>query len=81
MDKGIRERSEAVKKVIASVGYVVDKHPLDRLMNRQVSLINILSSHLIRVPLNSADKDITWMRSAPSQCITWNEWRSAVESI
>ena len=81
LDDGIRERSESIKKVIQNLGYAIDKQPFDRLMNRQVSLINILSSHLIRVPLNSAEKDITWLRSAPSQCITWNEWRSAVESI
>ena len=78
---GIRERSEAVQRIRQRLGVATDKQPLDRLMMRQISMVNVLSVHLIRVPMNSLHNDIIWIRSVPSQCMTWNEWRSAVESI
>lgn len=80
-NQGIYERSEGIKRIIRSLQLVINKQPSDRLINSQIALINVLKSHLIRVPINGVNKDVEWLRSRPNECLTWRDWRSGVESV
>lgn len=74
-----RRRSQWIQRLSATLKARIAP-PQKSLIRRQNQFVNVLSKHLVRIP-RYKEEQTQYVRSNPSVCTSWKQWRRMVQMI